>query len=142
MDEYRSALHLDNLGKFLTPINFAFGGLTILCGHWSIRLGFSLIEFAFFSGFFRLVLAAFFTYFLGLLLIAGDIPQFAFMQQHCKFLTMTLGRGVFNIFTGAWVYSLMATGTGFQAVLGWIDFVVTFIYFMTFSHHFFRDCGL
>ena len=116
--------------QFLRPLNFVFGGLTIFCGVYNLILSFDLT----FGFVFRSLLSMVFTSFLGLLILAGDIPRLGFIQHSCRFLLMTMGRGIFNIFVGAWVYSLglMRLFT-FPSIMCWVTFIV--IYLMSLRQH-------
>lgn len=93
---------MDFVTKFMRPLNFIFGGATIAWGVinllYSFSFGFDIIL--------RAALSCAFTCILGLLLLVGEIPRLGFVKDQCKFLIICLGRGLFDIFIGGWIYSL------------------------------------
>lgn len=91
--------------NIMRPMNFMLGCAVCVVGVLLfITKLFSATAFSF--AVFRVMLNMIFTCFLGLLLLAGDIPRLTFIHDNCKFLIIYMGRGLFNIFVGGWIFGL------------------------------------
>ena len=113
----------DWVTKFMRPLNFTFGALTIACGVYNFILSFE----SDFGTVLRCCLSCIFTVILGLLLLVGEIPRLAIVKENCKFLILFLGRGLFDIFVGGWVYSLAflhTTASALPNILYYINWIV------------------
>ena len=107
---------VDIFKKILKPLNF-IGGL----GTVAVAVFYLLVV----PFTFRSMLNLFFTGTLGVLLVAGDF-NLETINQNCKFLTTFIGRGLYNVFVGAWIYGLHAlfVDDGIQALFSLVSFIV------------------
>ena len=84
------------MSKLLRPLNFIGGVGTIATAVFVLM----------FQGLtFRPFLNLFFTSLLGVLLLAGEF-NWKVINDNCKFLITLLGRVLYDLFVGGWVYSL------------------------------------
>ena len=126
-ERYEQNRFVDLMSKVLRPLNFVGGVGTIATAVFVLLyVGFN----------FQQVLNLYFTSLLGLLLLAGDL-NLRPINENCKFLITLLGRGLYDIFVGGWVYSLRAVyvpndpDRSFDNIIALITYVVYLVTYHT-----------
>lgn len=97
MPDIEQSKFVQFMSRILRPLNF-LGGI----GTITVAL---MLFFIVHHELFRNTLNLMFTGLLGLLLLAGEF-NIGSINRNCKFLITYLGRGLFDIFVGGWVYNL------------------------------------
>ena len=110
------------ISSILRPLN-ALGGLGAIAV--SVFLLFTKVN-VFYS-----LLNLFFVGTLGILLLAGEF-NLDIINNNCKFLVTFLGRGLFNIFVGSWVFGLHPViNTDTAATSGIADIIALAVYIVS-----------